>query len=49
MMNFFCDGIRHDLSLFSADLKKYSGFLDKIGEVCGGKIAANAASVDEKG
>jgi len=48
-MNFFCDGIRKDLSLFSPDLKKYSAFLDKIGEICGGKIAANAASVDKKG
>ena len=49
MINFFCDGIRKNLALFPADLKKYSGFLDKIGEICGGKIAGNAASVDEKG
>jgi len=49
MTHFFCDEIRQNLSLFSDDLKKYSGFLDKIGEICGGKIAANAAAVDEKG
>ena len=49
MMNFFSDKIKDSLSLFSADSEKYSVFLDKIGEVCGEKIAANAAKVDKKG
>ena len=49
MMNFFNDKIRNSLALFSADSEKYSAFLGKIGEVCGEKIAANAAKVDRTG
>ena len=48
-MNFYSDKIRETLSLFSSDSGKYSGFLDKIGEICGGKIASNAAKVDRAG
>jgi Acyl-CoA dehydrogenases len=48
-MNFFSDKIKDSLSLFSADTAKYSDFLAKIGEVCGEKIAANAAKVDKTG
>ena len=48
-MNFFSDKIRETLALFSDDSEKYSAFLDKIGEICGGKIAANAAKVDMSG
>ena len=48
-MNFFTDKIREDLSLFSNDSEKYSSFLKRIGEICGGKIAANAAKVDKAG
>ena len=48
-MNFFSDKIRESLALFSADSGKYSDFLDKIGRVCGGKIAANAAKIDRAG
>ena len=48
-MNFFSDKIRNALSILSADSEKYSAFLDKIGEICGGKIAANAAKVDRTG
>lgn len=48
-MNFFSDRIRGSLSLFSDDSEKYSSFLDKIGEICGGKIALNAAKVDRAG
>jgi len=49
MTNFFSDKIKDSLSLFSADTAKYSDFLVKIGEVCGEKIAANAAKVDKTG
>lgn len=48
-MNFFSDKIKETLSLFSDGSEKYSDFLDKIGEICGGKIAANAAKVDMSG
>ena len=48
-MNFFSGKIRDSLALFSADSGKYSDFLDNIGEICGGKIAANAAKVDRAG
>ena len=48
-MNFFGDKIKETLALFSDDAEKYSDFLDKIGEVCGGKIAANASKVDRVG
>lgn len=48
-MNFFSDKIRESLALFSADFGKYSDFLDKIGRVCGGKIALNAAKIDRAG
>ena len=48
-MNFYSDKIRETLSLFSDGLEKYSAFLGNIGEVCGGKIAANAAKVDRTG
>ena len=48
-MNFFSDEIRNSLSIFSGDSEKYFSFLDKIGEICGGKIAANAAKVDMTG
>ena len=48
-MNFFSDKIKDSLALFSSDSGKYSDFLDKIGEVCGGKIAANASKVDRVG
>ena len=49
MTNFFCDGISHNLSLFSADSEKYAAFLDKIGKICGEKIAPNASKVDRTG
>ena len=49
MTNFFSDKIRNTLSLFSGDLEKYSGFLDKIGKICGSRIVANAAKVDKTG
>ena len=49
MTNFFSDKIRDSLSLFSADSEKYSVFLDKIGEICAGKIATDAAMVDRAG
>lgn len=48
-MNFFSDRIKGSLSLFSSDPEKYSAFLDKIGKVCGEKIAPNAAKVDRTG
>lgn len=48
-MNFYSDKIRETLSLFSDDSEKYSAFLDKIGEICGGKIASDAAKVDRTG
>ena len=48
-MNFFSDKIRETLALFSDGSEKYSVFLDKTGEICGGKIAANAAKVDMSG
>ena len=48
-MNFFSDGIRKTLSLFSEDSEKYSAFLDGIGKICAGKIAPNAAAVDKTG
>lgn len=48
-MNFFSDKIRNSLALFSCGPEKYSSFLDRIGEICGGKIAHNAAAVDKKG
>ena len=48
-MNFYSDKIRETLSLFSDGSEKYSAFLDKIGDLCGGKIAANAAKVDMAG
>ena len=48
-MNFFGDKIKETLALFSSDSGKYSDFLDKIGEVCGGNIAANASKVDRIG
>jgi hypothetical protein len=47
-MNFFSDKIRNSLALFSCGPEKYSSFLDRIGEICGGKIAHNAAAVDKK-
>ena len=49
MDNFFSDSIRKNLALFSAESEKYSEFLDKIGKICGEKIAARAAAVDKKG
>jgi len=49
MNSFFCEEIRRDLAFFSADSEKYREFLGRIGEICGGKIAANAAAVDKKG
>lgn len=49
MDNFFCDSIRKNLALFSADSEKYSEFLREIGKVCGEKIAARSAAVDKKG
>ncbi|MBR6421533.1 acyl-CoA dehydrogenase family protein [bacterium] len=48
-MNFFSDKIKDSLALFSSDSGKYSDFLDEIGKICGGKIAANAAKVDKIG
>ena len=44
-MNFFSDSIKDSLAHFSADSGKYSDFLDKIGKVCGKKIAVNALDV----
>ena len=49
MTNFLSDEIKRYLALFSENLKKHSGFLDKIGEICGEKIAPNAAKVDKIG
>ena len=48
-MNFFSDEIKDSLSLFSGGSEKYSDFLDKIGKICGEKIAPNAAKVDKTG
>ena len=48
-MNFFSDKIKNSLALFSADSAKYAAFLDIIGEISGGKIAADAAKVDRTG
>lgn len=48
-MNFFSDKIKDSLAVFSTGSEKYSAFLEKIGKVCGEKIAANAAIVDKIG
>ena len=49
MTNFFSDKIKKSLALFSDGSEKYFSFLDKIGDVCCGKISANAAKVDRVG